>query len=94
MKRETLLDGTREFIGKEIYLPTKKIWINQDNFEAGKISWQFCLSTVHDNCEQGTIIERTPSLTAIEMEYIYNPSKQRLIVDAEIEDKYEVTPSV
>lgn len=64
-------------------------WINQDQYKEG-MKWQFCQNLSFGAQEQGLIIETAPNGTPIEMEYLYNYEKQTLVVDLEVQDRYEV----
>ncbi|MFR9649644.1 MAG: hypothetical protein SNJ33_02035 [Rikenellaceae bacterium] len=93
MQRGELLDGTWEFIGKEVYLLSAKEWVNHEDYVEG-MRWQFCLNFAANRYEQGVIIETSPNGERVEMEYIYNNERQRLTVDIEIQDIYKVIPSL
>lgn len=92
MQKGELLDGTWEFIGKEIYFPPLEKWIDKDDYVKG-MKWKFCLGFAINGMEQGTIIESAPDVDCTDMVYIYNPEKQTLTVDIIIQDVYEVIPS-
>lgn len=92
MQKKELLDGTWEFIGKEIYLPPLKKWIDQEDYVEG-LKWEFHPEFALDGVEKGMITESAPDVKSIEMAYIYDRYKQSLRVDVEIQDIYEVIPS-
>ncbi len=68
-------------------------WINQEKYEEG-MAWEFFTAFASDGKEQGTIIESAPKRGNIEMAYSYDSKTQTLTVDIEIEDKYQVIPSI
>ncbi len=90
--QERLLDGKWEFIGAEIYIHSTKEWVNSDDYVKG-MEWNFRTGFAFSNQEHGTIVESAPAEEQVEMEYLYSHTKQKLIVDIEVQDVYEVIVS-
>ncbi|MFI3330930.1 MAG: hypothetical protein R3Y38_03920 [Rikenellaceae bacterium] len=89
MENLSLLQGKWEFIGQEIFNKKSKLWIEQGNFSE-QVTWNFNLNFASQCVEYGKIDEESVVTKTTPMQYSYNSNKQRLIVDADVQDKYKI----